>query len=76
MPNVETIYKESVKPLPLSDQLRLAEIIVKRAHGKREPSVQRKSVLEILASVGPPKKPRSAAEIDEYLRKERDSWDD
>lgn len=73
MPSVETIYNEAIRPLPPSDQLRLAEIIMKRARPDR---TEKKSILEILENIRPPKNPRSAAEIDEYLRVERDSWDD
>jgi len=36
MPSVETIYQESVRPLPVGDQVRLAEMIVKRAVKPRQ----------------------------------------
>lgn len=73
MQSLEAIYQESVKPLPVTDQLRLAEMIMKRA---RQQPAERRSILEIIKNAPPPKNPRTAAEIDEDLRKERDSWDD
>lgn len=74
MPSVETIYQESVMPLPISDQVRLAELILKRA--PRETAPKRRSALEIIEAARAVMPHRTAAEIDEYIRTERDSWDD
>lgn len=76
MPSVETIYQESVMPLPVSDQVRLAELILKRATPVAKPSNGSRSVLDFLESIHAKKIGRSAAEIDESIRTERDSWDD
>jgi hypothetical protein len=75
MPSVETIYQESVMPLPVSDQVRLAEMIMERAPGALQ-DPKRRSVLEIIESARASTPGRTAAEIDEYIRTERDSWDD
>lgn len=76
MPSVETIYQESVMPLPVSDQVRLAELILKRATPVANPSNGSRSVLDFLESVRKRTATRSAADINEQLRAERDSWDD
>jgi hypothetical protein len=75
MPSVETIYQESIRPLPVGDQVRLAEIIMERA-ARSQQNPNRRSVLEILESARATTSGRTAAEIDEYLGAERDSWDD
>ena len=71
---VETIYREAIRPLPVDDQRRLAEMILERA-GQPEPE-DRRSVLDIIHSIRAKSPKRSAAEIDEYLRQERESLDD
>lgn len=75
MPSVETIYQETVMPLPVVDQMRPAEMIVKRAAKARQYR-DRGSILKLLKSIHAKKLGRSAAEIDESIRTERDSWDD
>ena len=74
MLTVDSIYKESVLPLPLSDRLRLAEMILKNTN-EADGQGKKRSVLELLDRLKPAKKSRTADEIDEYLRTERDSWD-
>lgn len=75
MPSLETIYQESIKPLPIVDQVRLAELIMERAP-KTPQDRPRRSVVEILNSIHARKHGRTAAEIDEYIKTERESWDD
>lgn len=75
MPSVETIYQESIRPLPVVDQVRLAELIMERAP-KASQNSNRVSVLELLQSIHAKKLGRTAAEIDEYIKTERESWDD
>ena len=74
MPSVETIYRETIRPLPVDDQMRLAEMI--RENVETRSSKPRRSALDIIESIRAKTPARSAAEIDEYLRTERDSWDD
>jgi hypothetical protein len=75
MPSVETIYQESIRPLPLADQMRLADMILKHSPNTIKRS-QRRSVLDIIKEAREHIPKRSAAEIDEYLKTERDSWHD
>jgi hypothetical protein len=74
MLTVDSIYKESVLPLSVSDRLRLAEMILKNTN-EADRQAKKRSVLELLDRIKPAKKSRTADEIDEYLRTERDSWD-
>lgn len=76
MPSVETIYRETVRPLPVEDQRRLADIILKNVEGDAKSTVPKRSALEIIRSMRATTASRTAAEIDESLRAERDSWDD
>ena len=76
MPSVESIYRDAVMPLPVEDQVRLAELIIERATVASNTSNGQRSVLEYLNSIRPRTAKRSAADIDEQLRRERDSWDD
>jgi len=75
MPSVETIYEETVMPLPVSDQMRLAEMIMERAP-RASQAPKRRSAIEIIEAARAITPHRTAAEIDEYIRVERDSWDD
>lgn len=76
MPSVETIYRETVRPLPVDDQKRLADMILENVEPGTRSSGPKRSALQILKSIRETTPGRSAAEIDEYLRAERDSWDD
>ncbi len=76
MPSVETIYRETVRPLPVNEQIRLADMIRERVDSELRSSEPKRSALEILQSLRVTTPPRTAAEIDEYIRLERDSWDD
>lgn len=76
MPSVETIYRETVRPLPVDDQIRLADMIRENLDAELRSSGPKRSALEILQSLRAATPSRSAAEIDESLRAERDSWDD
>lgn len=76
MPSIETIYRETVRPLPVDEQIRLADMIRENIDAEKRSSKPKRSALDILESVRAKTPPRTAAEIDEYLRSERDSWDD
>ncbi|MGD9630702.1 MAG: hypothetical protein AB7V18_15805 [Pyrinomonadaceae bacterium] len=73
MQSVESIYQQSIRLLPIKDQLRLAELIKERVAADRP---DRRSAVEILQKIQPSRPTHSVAEIDTYLRSERDSWDD
>lgn len=72
MVNVETLYQENIRLLPIKDQLHLVELIMKRTGGQ---DVDRKSALKMLESLEPVKNRRTSDEIEKHLRSERDSWD-
>ena len=76
MPSIETIYRETVRPLPVDEQIRLADMIREKVDSELRASKPRRPALDILESLRAKTPPLSAAEIDEYLRVERDSWDD
>ena len=76
MPSVETIYRETIRPLPIDEQKRLADLILAKVEHEEHAAKPRRSVLEILDSIRATAPRRTVAEIDEYLRVERDSWDD
>jgi len=74
MPSVETIYQESIRPLPVSDQVRLADMILENVDV--QPGTEKLSVLEILDAHPVKRVFKNSNEVDEWLRAERDSWDD
>ncbi len=76
MPSVETIYRETVMPLPVDDQKRLADIILENVEHNPSSSKKRRSALDVLNSIRVKGIFRTTAEIDEYIERERDSWDD
>lgn len=76
MPSVETIYHDTVRPLPIDDQMRLADMIMDNVDAELRSSKPKISALDILKSLRATTPRRSAAEIDEFLRAERHSWDD
>jgi len=75
MPGVETIYRETIRPLPVSDQVRLADMIMENVDSERLSAKPKRSVIDILESIEVEPIFRTSAEVDEYIRKERDSWD-
>ncbi len=75
MPSIETIYRETVRPLPVDEQIRLADMIREKVSSELK-SKPKLSALDIMESLRATTPRRSAAEIDEELRAERDSWDD
>ena len=76
MSNVETIYQQTVLPLPPRDRIRLAEMILEYANDKPVSSNGRRSVLDILQAASVKRVFKDAAEVDKHIRSERDSWDD
>ena len=76
MPSVETIYRDSILPLPPAERVRLAEMIMKRVSSEGEPLIKSKSALDVLDRFSGKGLFPNAAAVDEYLRAERESWDD
>lgn len=75
MPSVETIYRETVRPLPVEDQKRLADMILENVENETRSLKPKRSALDILRSIRAERAFKTSAEVDEYLRTERDSWD-
>ncbi|MBK9163094.1 MAG: hypothetical protein IPM21_04155 [Acidobacteria bacterium] len=73
MPSVETIYKNTILPLPPHERLRLAKIIVEQE--SIQESAEQLSGLSIIEGLNGARVFGDAAEVDKYLAKERDSWD-
>ncbi len=76
MPSVETIYQESIRPLPKVDQKRLAELIMENVNGGTRSTLTKRAVLDILDDHPVKRVFKDSTEVDEWLRTERDSWDD
>ena len=76
MPSVETIYQNSVRPLPIGDQVKLADLIMENVNSESNSPKAKLSVLEILEAHPPKRVFKDASEVDKWLRAERDSWDD
>ncbi len=70
------IIKTRTARLSKEEKVELIDYVTKSLANGGESTGARSSVTDILKNAKPPKHPRTAAEIDEYLRKERDSWDD
>ena len=75
MPDANEIYTSSISRLPPAERLRLATLILNGlTHVPASPP--RRSILEILDSRPPGSGLfKTSAEVDEYLRQERDSWE-
>jgi hypothetical protein len=72
MQNVETIYQQTVLPLPSSEKLRLATIILQ---GLSQPQTTSQSALDLLQNIKSERAFATAQEVDEHLKSERESWD-
>jgi len=70
------IIKTRTARLSKEEKVELIDYVTKSLTNGGESTGARSSVLDILKNAKPPKRRRTADEIDEYLRKERDSWDD
>lgn len=72
MPNVQTIYQQTILPLPKNDKLRLATIILQSLSSETEKTT---SALDFLETLQIEKVFESADEVDRHLKAERESWD-
>ena len=71
MQSVETIYQQTILPLSRNERLRLARIIIEHEE-KDTPRVSAYDFLQSLTGERVFKDPKG---VDEYLRSERESWD-
>jgi hypothetical protein len=72
MQDVQTIYQQTILPLPSSEKLRLATIILQDLSNDEKPST---FALDLLQSLPDEKVFRSPEEVNEHLKSERESWD-
>ncbi len=72
MQNAQTIYQQTILPLPNSEKLRLATIILQNL-SKSERNTQ--SAFDLLQSIQSERVFASTQEVDEHLKAERESWD-
>ncbi len=72
MQNVETIYQQTILPLPSSEKLRLATIILQSLS---QPQTKSQSAFDLLQNIQNERVFATTQEVDEHLKAERESWD-
>jgi hypothetical protein len=72
MQSVETIYQQTVLPLPSSEKLRLATIILQRLS---QPKSKTQSAFDLLQTIENDRVFATIQEVDQHLKAERESWD-
>jgi hypothetical protein len=77
MQNAQEIYNSSIRSWPYDEQLLLAALILDgvRQEIPRLEKAPRQSMLDILDELPGGRIFKTSAEVDAYLREERDSWD-
>ncbi len=78
MESVQEIYSETVSHWSSDEQLQLASLIlegVTKVKRKSNPGDHQTSILEIINEMPGGRLLKTAAEVDAYLREERDAWD-
>lgn len=72
MQKVETIYQQSILPLPNGEKLRLAAIILQDLSNAEQ---SKQSALDLLQDLPNTRIFSSSKDVDNYLKAERESWD-
>lgn len=75
MQTVQEIYAMSISHLPSLERLRLAALILNELAVARPAEHQRQSIQEMLEEMPSEGLFKTSAEVDEYLERERDSWE-
>jgi hypothetical protein len=75
MQNAQTIYQQNISRLPNSEKIRLATLIL-QSLSEEDTANGKVSALDILENLPTTRVFNSADEVDEYLKMERESWDD
>jgi hypothetical protein len=73
MQSVETIYQQTILPLPNSEKLQLATIISQSLSQSKTTS---QSAFDLLQTIHNERVFATTQEVDEHLKAERESWDD
>ncbi len=74
----QDVYNETISHWSSDEQLRLATLIlegVTKTKSSSLPQPQRVSMLDIINEMPGSRLFKTSAEVDAYLREERDSWD-
>ncbi|MGH9899707.1 MAG: hypothetical protein ACRD63_01460 [Pyrinomonadaceae bacterium] len=74
MQNTHELYRETIAHLPSEERLQLAALILNDL-AVVKPDEKNLSIVELIQSFLPRRGFKTSSEADEYLRKERDSWD-
>ena len=72
MQNVETIYQQTVLPLPSSEKLRLATIILQSLS---QPQTKSQSAFDLLQTIEKTQVFATSEEVNQHLKAEREDWD-
>ena len=72
MQNAQTIYQQTVLPMPDSEKLKLATIILQNLVSDERES---QSAFDLLQTIQNERVFFSPQEIDEHLKAEREAWD-
>ena len=72
MQNAQTIYRQTIFPLPNSEKLRLATIILQNLSNEVENSV---SALDFLGNLQTERVFDNVESVEQHLKSERESWD-
>jgi hypothetical protein len=72
MENVQTIYQQTILPLPSSEKLRLATIILQNLSNSE---IKTQTAYELLQNLPNNRVFLNAQEVENHLQTERESWD-
>lgn len=75
MQNAQTIYQQNISRLPNSEKLRLATLILQSLTEENKTGKEI-SALDLLENLPTERAFNSSREVDEFLKTERESWDD
>lgn len=77
MINTTEIYAQTIRQLPSAERLRLATLILEDLSEEQNGAAEAKtlSALEVLKNLDDRRVFDSAEKVDEYLKAERESWD-
>lgn len=72
MQNAQTIYQQTILPLPAGEKLRLATIILQNLSNEAENIISASDFLESLSSE---RVFENAEAVERHIKTERESWD-
>ncbi len=72
MQNAQTIYQQTVLPLPNSEKLRLATIILQNLSSRE---IKTQTAFDLLQNLPNIRVFSNAQEVENHLQSERESWD-